>query len=1049
MAEIYKFFNSAIGDPRKYQASDFASYFGSVLSTGLLSVDGLPTIQVKTKGNDLRTYVTAGKALMQGYPYENTGDLYLTHALTETTMDRIDRVVLRLDKRNQSRFIKAFIIQGVAATNPVPPSLTRDDNIYEISLAQVRVRANTASLLVTDVIDERFNEDLCGLVYSLISIPTTQFQEQWDNWFKVTETYEQQFNDWFEGQQSEGFVTQTEFDNEVKGLNVQKTTLNNGVNTVTSAEKAPINVLSTKGKSLMNLLPILRIWNKSSKLTVNDDYKATLVTTAATRESSSMSVWNVKPGETYYVQGTVTSSTGVGGRIFADLYTAAGVYVSTFLAGQSFVVPANVAYVNFGIDNAVAGTGGFGIGTYVFEGLSFHKGSAPQQTVVGVKGIVNPTVQVKSNASTTGDFSGKIVGSNVENPHDVKHAYQSTLQHPTTGTFVAQNQGNIDNVKTLDGMLYRPNVNTNGVIAHVVFSLNLIEHVERKYKKKIPSSNKVQWLKDNILYFNPFWSGRGSGPNGYKATFSIFRFDTNVYYGNIVSTSSVISKLSIFATAEDIRVALDSNGRVHLLAYADPSNGTTASTIETDHFSFDVELKPDCELLVNSREVIETTLHSLNGVDDELVVNDGVLRKVERVRELIADGSLAWEFGGDYVGYKALSVRATSAVGRGNTYYGVKPDGKILHNYAGSYASADVIWNDPSNGWLTITVSDFETGWSEAWTGNATSWATPEELIKIYFNGWLYVSGQAKDAWRNIYKPEELTMEKGTCLARNTHKENGKEGYKLIYSLANERVREIPTKGQAVLEEGANIVELKQGIIVREKANPMLSTAYGWYINNLALPDSLLKNRVGNILKLYKNGIEETRYTLDKVNANGKYCIFIEKVDYDPNATYFVDYEILPEATVKAEPVTIDYAQNIKSLVDIHTDKLKQLEVRFDTLGTAYARREQDKGIDLPTTNGWVRDPNRGFKLYLEDSGWATIVGGLQNGVSNNWVVFTNLPMGVAPIDGYVTNVVGCNANNAYNQCHIRIDQDRSVKLTANLPGTITELFINVRFKYR
>jgi hypothetical protein len=198
MAEISKFFNSAPGDPRKYQASDFADYFGSVLSSGLLHTDNIPALQVKCEGTDLRTYVTPGKAIMQGYAYENTSNLYLEHALPEPTLDRIDRIVLRLDKRNQSRYIKLFVKQGTAATNPVPPNLQRDDFIYELSLAQIRVRANTSTLNPADLIDERLDENLCGLVHSLISIPTSQFQAEWDAFMASV--------------QDDGFTPRTDFD---------------------------------------------------------------------------------------------------------------------------------------------------------------------------------------------------------------------------------------------------------------------------------------------------------------------------------------------------------------------------------------------------------------------------------------------------------------------------------------------------------------------------------------------------------------------------------------------------------------------------------------------------------------------------------------------------------------------------------------------------------------------------------------------------------------------------------------------------------------------
>jgi len=123
LAEKSWFFNSAPGDPRVYQASDFAQYFGKVLSTGLLHINEVPGLQVKASGTDLRTFVEPGGAIMEGYAYENTDNVYLTHNLPEVSLDRIDRVVLRLDKKNANRHIKLFVREGVPATVPVPPTL--------------------------------------------------------------------------------------------------------------------------------------------------------------------------------------------------------------------------------------------------------------------------------------------------------------------------------------------------------------------------------------------------------------------------------------------------------------------------------------------------------------------------------------------------------------------------------------------------------------------------------------------------------------------------------------------------------------------------------------------------------------------------------------------------------------------------------------------------------------------------------------------------------------------------------------------------------------
>lgn len=182
MAERYLFFNSMQTAPgeydREYKAQDFAEYFGSVLSSGLLHTDKNPNLVVSVDAGTMNTVVTAGNALIKGHLYENTTPLTLTHSFPEPTLDRIDRVVLRLDLRNSTRYIKLFVKEGVSATAPVAPALQRDDFIYELSLAQIRVRKNTVQLLGSDIVDERLDENLCGLVYSLISIPSDQLQ----NW---------------------------------------------------------------------------------------------------------------------------------------------------------------------------------------------------------------------------------------------------------------------------------------------------------------------------------------------------------------------------------------------------------------------------------------------------------------------------------------------------------------------------------------------------------------------------------------------------------------------------------------------------------------------------------------------------------------------------------------------------------------------------------------------------------------------------------------------------------------------------------------------------
>jgi hypothetical protein len=334
MSEISKFFNSAPGDTRTYQASDFADYFGKVLSSGLLHTDNVPAMQVKCEGTDLRTYVEPGQAIMQGYAYENTSNLYLNHSLPEATLDRIDRIVLRLDKRNQSRFVKLFVVQGVSGTNPVAPNLQRDDFIYELSLAQIRIRANTSTLVAADLIDERLDESLCGLVSSLISIPTDQLQAfilakmdelnvESDNFeAQLTQNladYETEFNTWFDSLQSTGYATPDSVqlvDDKVDDLQTE----------VTTHKADDVRHVTTADRTKWNATDNAKFKKSNSSYTDNDTSQTftdafctvdSLVTVVITSATPPKGVWSVNSADGSF---TITSTVAEDNDITFDYF---------------------------------------------------------------------------------------------------------------------------------------------------------------------------------------------------------------------------------------------------------------------------------------------------------------------------------------------------------------------------------------------------------------------------------------------------------------------------------------------------------------------------------------------------------------------------------------------------------------------------------------------------------------------------------------------------------------------------------------------------------
>lgn len=158
------FFNSSDGD-RVYGATDFAAYFGSLVSNGVFYATST-NLQV-SPGIGLAVSVAAGSAWINGYRYENTDDLNIPLTTANGSNPRIDRIVIRLSQITRS--IQLAVVTGTPTATPVAPELTRTSDIYELGIADILVPAAATSILANNIIDTRLNTSLCGLVNSLVS----------------------------------------------------------------------------------------------------------------------------------------------------------------------------------------------------------------------------------------------------------------------------------------------------------------------------------------------------------------------------------------------------------------------------------------------------------------------------------------------------------------------------------------------------------------------------------------------------------------------------------------------------------------------------------------------------------------------------------------------------------------------------------------------------------------------------------------------------------------------------------------------------------------
>ncbi len=204
MAELFRFFDSIDGeDERHYTADEFAEYFRQLISSGIFN--GGTNLQVTCSGTNMNLSILPGYAWLQGYLYKiDTEPLTLTLDAADPTLDRIDRVVIRLDKRLEHRYVKAFILKGTPAETPLAPVITRDENIYELSLAQVRVIGGKSFIEGGEITDERLNTQVCGLANSLVTADTTEIFNQFQAWYNSRTTqYQEAWNEWFTTRQNQ------------------------------------------------------------------------------------------------------------------------------------------------------------------------------------------------------------------------------------------------------------------------------------------------------------------------------------------------------------------------------------------------------------------------------------------------------------------------------------------------------------------------------------------------------------------------------------------------------------------------------------------------------------------------------------------------------------------------------------------------------------------------------------------------------------------------------------------------------------------------------
>lgn len=200
------FFNAELSNgqyDREYTAQDLTNYLRKIVGDGVFP-NPSSNLQVMAS-TGMNIIVKAGEGMGLGHKIVNTNDKILTVEQSDVALNRIDRVVYYIDYINREMNIK--IKKGEIGAEPVAPALTRNEDVYEYSLATINVNKQMTSITQSSITDTRGDSAVCGWVVGLIKeVDTSTLFAQWNTAFnEKTDDFNQQlaenqndFNVWFE-----------------------------------------------------------------------------------------------------------------------------------------------------------------------------------------------------------------------------------------------------------------------------------------------------------------------------------------------------------------------------------------------------------------------------------------------------------------------------------------------------------------------------------------------------------------------------------------------------------------------------------------------------------------------------------------------------------------------------------------------------------------------------------------------------------------------------------------------------------------------------------
>lgn len=194
---------------REFNSADWARALMKMYDTGVHPVPD-DALQVVAVDNRMEISVSPGFAFVRGHCYTNDAPLHFEINTANANYNRKDIIVIRQSNTDRQTF--ALYRWGEPSGAPEPPALIRNDDEYEIQIAEILVKAGAQTITQADITDTRASSELCGLsVVPLYHVDLETFYQQYnkrkEQEFAAMDQHEVTYANWWQQYTDTGETT--------------------------------------------------------------------------------------------------------------------------------------------------------------------------------------------------------------------------------------------------------------------------------------------------------------------------------------------------------------------------------------------------------------------------------------------------------------------------------------------------------------------------------------------------------------------------------------------------------------------------------------------------------------------------------------------------------------------------------------------------------------------------------------------------------------------------------------------------------------------------